>query len=437
MEKMLEAMDDQIRALSLSTGMYLNDVTFRTQIEDSERVSSQMSQSTQKMVDLTASVLDIVKENRQDSQATLNSVRSGNARLSELVGQMVNIENMVEQMGETVTSFLASTKTINRLAVRVQDIAKQTNLLALNAAIEAARAGEHGRGFAVVADEVKKLAQNSAAAAHDIQEAASGIDTGTTEVGQAVKEAMHQVHLGNDALETVAEVLGEANVSAQETLSNLGILEEHNRNGQEAVSALTDAIQGTRTIMENFTGFFHQIMGQMDGLRAEIDASINTYAQGDIPQEILLTLAKADHVRWVGRVLEAIAGKDLQLKPEELTDHHACRLGKWMDGPGQEQFGNLPEFVALAQIHPEVHVTGKAIIADFRAGNAQAVSTGVERLQQLSTSVQEKLDTLRERVLSAKAAQVDAVMADENSKNDGMPVQNSPKIARSVKKERN
>ncbi|WP_438263646.1 methyl-accepting chemotaxis protein, partial [Acidithiobacillus sulfurivorans] len=75
---------------------------------------------------------------------------------------MVNIENMVEQMGETVTSFLASTKTINRLAVRVQDIAKQTNLLALNAAIEAARAGEHGRGFAVVADEVKKLAQNSA-----------------------------------------------------------------------------------------------------------------------------------------------------------------------------------------------------------------------------------------------------------------------------------
>ncbi|MBU2758660.1 hypothetical protein HAP95_00260 [Acidithiobacillus sp. RW2] len=189
--------------------------------------------------------------------------------------------------------------------------------------------------------------------------------------------------------------------------------------------------------MKNFTVFFHQIMGQMDGLRAEIDASINTYAQGDIPQEVLLTLTKADHVRWVGRVLEAIAGKDLKLKPEELTDHHACRLGKWMDGPGQEQFGDLPEFVALAQIHPEVHVTGKAIIADLRAGNDQAVPTGVERLQQLSTLVQEKLDTLRERVLSAKAAQVDAVMADENSKNDGMPVQNSPKIARSVKKERN
>ncbi len=400
MQKTLEAMDDQIRALSLSAETYRMGVTFRTRIEDSERRAEQMGDATQKMVDLSAGILGIFDETCRDSQNTLDSMRSGNARLSELVGQMANIESMVQQMGETVTSFLASTKTINRLAIRVQDIAKQTNLLALNAAIEAARAGELGRGFAVVADEVKKLAQNSAAAAHDIQETALTIDGGATEVGQSVKETMHQVHLGNDALETVAEVLGEANVSAQDTLSNLNTLEEHNRNGQEAVESLSEAIHGMRSIMESFVTFFKQVMGQMDRLRSEIDASIHTYAQEDIPQEILLTLAKADHVRWVGRVLEAIADNKLQLKPDELTDHHACRLGKWMDGPGQEKFGSLPEFEALAEVHPDVHTTGKAVIAAFQAGDSEAVSTGAERLQQLSTLVQGKLDALRKSILS-------------------------------------
>ena len=403
MPKTLEAMDHQIRALSLSADTYRNGVLFRARVEDSERRAEQMGTATQKMVDLSAESMGIIDESRRDSQNTLDSVRKGNARLSELIGQMENIESMVQQMGGTVTSFLASTKTINRLAIRVQDIAKQTSLLALNAAIEAARAGEHGRGFAVVADEVKKLAQNSASAAHDIQETALSIDGGATEVGQAVKETMHHVHLGNDALETVAEVLGEANVSAQDNLGDLNTLEDHNRNGQEAVEVLSEAIQGTRAIMESFVAFFHQVMGQMDRLRSEIDASLNTHAQGDIPPDVLLTLTKADHVRWVGRVLEAIAGKDLKLKSEELTDHHVCRLGKWMDGPGQEKFGSLPEFVALAQIHPEVHTTGKAIIAAFQAGDSDSVAIGAERLQQLSARVQEQLDALRESILSANA----------------------------------
>lgn len=402
MPKTLEAMDDQIRALSLSVETYRMGVTFRTRIEDSERCAEQMGEATQKMVDLSAGMLGIIDVNRRGSQNTLDSVRGGNARLSELVGQMVNIESMVQQMGETVTSFLVSTKTINRLSIWVQDIAKQTNLLALNAAIEAARAGEHGRGFAVVADEVKKLAQNSASAAHDIQETALSIDGGATEVGQAVKEAMHQVHMGNDALEAVAEVLGEANVSAQEILGNIGILEEHNRNGQEVAGVLSEAIQSSRSIMESFVTFFHQVMEQMDRLRVEIDASLNTYAQGELPPDVLLTLTKADHVRWLGRVLEAIAGKDLKLKPEELTDHHACRLGKWMDGPGQEKFGNLPEFVALAEVHSEMHTTGKAVIEAFQAGDGEAVSTGAERLQQISVRVQEQLNALRGSILPTR-----------------------------------
>ncbi|MDA8153259.1 MAG: CZB domain-containing protein [Acidithiobacillus sp.] len=159
-----------------------------------------------------------------------------------------------------------------------------------------------------------------------------------------------------------------------------------------------------QTSTEGFASLFQQILTQLDRLRSDIDASIDTFAQGEIPPEILLTIAKADDVRWVSQVLEAVAGtgNDLRFQSDEWADHYACRLGKWMDGLGQEKFGKLPEFVALAEVHPEVHQTGKAVIAAFHSGDSSAVSAGVERLRQLSVLVQEKLDALRGSILSAE-----------------------------------
>ena len=211
--------------------------------KNQNETSAAAASSVEEMITSIATVAQSAEDVRELSRESLQRSGAGTTSLATLGSSVLEVENTVRSIAQSVSEFVASTTAITHMTGQVKEIADQTNLLALNAAIEAARAGEAGRGFAVVADEVRKLAEKSAASANEINSITLALDAQSRTVTGSIENAMQHIEDSHDSLRVVTDVLSAASSSVTAVGEGLDRIVEATTEQRQASAEIANGIE--------------------------------------------------------------------------------------------------------------------------------------------------------------------------------------------------
>jgi methyl-accepting chemotaxis protein len=174
-------------------------------LDESSITVSELGEEVAKAMDNSADMVAASRNVKTSTEEGTQIVEKLKETFGESFKASKELEKQILELAEDSNRISAITDTIKA-------ITEQTSLLALNASIEAARAGEAGRGFAVVAEEVRKLAEQSADSAGDINKVIAGIKNSVESVLERIQSTINlneksekSVMLTNSSFEIIAQ----------------------------------------------------------------------------------------------------------------------------------------------------------------------------------------------------------------------------------------
>jgi methyl-accepting chemotaxis protein len=221
-------------------GLTINVRETRTAIEDLISTVQESARSIQDANQVFSQVINEVQGGRFGIEQISQAILAISERLEGLINQIQVLERNTRDVAGT-TDIAART-------------AKQTNLLAVNASIESAIAGEAGRGFRVVASEIRNLAEQSAAAAQQIQNMILEIRQNVMKIVDSVVEtnqaALDSIAIVRDAEKTLDKITQYYSRSSSIMSRLSGLIDAQMRSGQQVTMKTTDMTIRTSQMME-------------------------------------------------------------------------------------------------------------------------------------------------------------------------------------------
>lgn len=202
------------------------------------------------------------------------------AESEEMLVSLVEMNNKTSDTIGVVTEQTdrtnESAQNISNAVTVIQDIAAQTNLLSLNASIEAARAGESGRGFAVVAEQIRKLAEDSAESATEIENIVRELMGNSKDSVEKMQELSRDSSVQADKLNRTKEPfyelkkeINEVSSASKEIFDQTVVIEELKKGVNDVIEQLASVAQENAASTEETSASMQSLANNVDLCKEE------------------------------------------------------------------------------------------------------------------------------------------------------------------------